>query len=251
MKQKANGELVYKPLLSPEDNPIEFIPQWVKDQLTPMDKSITLILEQHSITTDVRKHNIPSVNVLLIDNSGKYHMLAQDLKDIKVIQPCSTFPDWDYEAYLQSNEWKERRNEYFSKNGCRCSICSSSTKIQLHHLNYKRLGYEKDSDLISLCAYCHGLLHQYKDQYLDRIGDLAKMWYYPTRNIENANTNGDLINRFIVKYKPQLDYVFNGLPPVLGRIKNKFVSELLSSMRSLNEHKLLPYHIVIKLIKSI
>lgn len=250
MKEKAKGELVYKSLLDLEEKPLSFIPQCYKSQLTPHDDSITIIVEQLPITIDTERLKIPSVNILLIDEYGNQKILAEKISNVKTITPSFIVPDWDYEIYLKSEEWANRRRAYFHKHGTKCCVCNKEHSVQLHHLNYIRLGYEKDSDLICLCAECHNLLHIYKDQYLERIGDLPRMWYYPTRNIENANTCGDLINRFIAKYKPQLDYVFDGLPPISGYSKAKFTSELLSSMRSRNENKLLPYHIIVKLIKS-
>lgn len=251
MKPKAKGELAYKPILDlVKEEPIHFDPLWYKTQLTPHDDAITLIISQHPITRDRTKLNVPPLNVMLIDDKGNQKMLVERLSNVCTIEPCFVAPDWDYELYLKSQEWEERRSEYFSEHGKRCSICGSNQTIQLHHLNYKRLGYEKDSDLICLCSECHKLLHLYKDQYIERIGDLARMWFYPTRNIDGANTNNDLINRFIAKYKPQLDYVFDNLPPIEGRVKTKFASQLLSSMRSRYENKLLPFHMIVKLIKS-
>lgn len=250
MREKAKGELAYKPLLNWKDEgAFEFHPQFFSDCLPPQDSSITLLIEQFPITTDI-KRKIPPLNIVVIDERGEQTSLAECIANVSVVQPCIVAPDWDYELYLKSKEWEQRRQEYFSKNGYKCNVCGSQHIIQLHHLNYNRLGYEKDSDLICLCSECHKLLHIYKDQYLERIGDLARMWFYPTRNIEGANTNGDLINRFITKHKAQLDYVFCGLPPIIGRAKTKFASELLSSMRSRHENKLLPFHMIVKLIKS-
>lgn len=251
MREKAKGELAYKPLLDMKsEEPLRFTPQFFKSQLTPHDKTITLIIEQIPITVDTSKYDIPPINIMVVDNKGNQKMIAENIVNVQGVTPCFIAPDWDYELYLKSKEWEQRRQEYFTKNGYKCSVCSSQHIIQLHHLNYNRLGYEKDGDLICLCSECHKLLHTYKDQYLERIGDLARMWFYPTRNIEGANTNGELINRFIIKYKEQLDYVFDGLPPIIGRAKTKFASELLTSMRSRHENKLLPFHMIVKLIKS-
>lgn len=250
MREKARGELVYKPLLDFREEKWEFVPHYYRHQLTEYDKSVTILLRQAPITSDTRNTNIPPVNVILVDDQGNHHVLAENLQNIIAVLPCSVFPDWDYEVYLQSKEWESRKKEYYSRHGCKCDICGSGSHIQLHHLNYKRLGYENDSDLIGLCTECHMLLHAYKDQYLSRIGDLARMWYYPTRCINNANTCGDLIRRFIAKYKPQLDYVFSNLPPIRGAVKAKFVSQLVSSMKSKDESKVLPYHMIIKLVNS-
>lgn len=32
-------------------------------------------------------------------------------------------------------------------------------RFHVHHVSYKRLGYERDDDLILLCPPCHNLIH--------------------------------------------------------------------------------------------
>ena len=62
-----------------------------------------------------------------------------------------------YRAYLKSVHWQNKRNECFAIHGKRCKACNSvSGPIQVHHMDYTRLGRESARyDLIPLCVSCH------------------------------------------------------------------------------------------------
>jgi hypothetical protein len=67
--------------------------------------------------------------------------------------------DWNstYHKYLQSNLWKEIREEALLRAGNACEECKIHyTTLEVHHLNYDRVGgKEKTSDLRVLCSICH------------------------------------------------------------------------------------------------
>ena len=65
-----------------------------------------------------------------------------------------------YKSYLKSQHWDLIRSRVI-QNHPYCEMCKKSKKpLQVHHLSYKRIGYEKDSDLIPLCAECHAAVHK-------------------------------------------------------------------------------------------
>ena len=65
-----------------------------------------------------------------------------------------------YKNYLKSQHWAFMRSRIIQSHPY-CEICKSSEKpLQVHHLSYKRLGNEKDSDLIPLCDKCHAAIHK-------------------------------------------------------------------------------------------
>lgn len=64
-----------------------------------------------------------------------------------------------YREYLTSEKWKKRRQCYFDKHLHKCRACNSEKRIQLHHKTYRRLGEERDADLVPLCFNCHKNLH--------------------------------------------------------------------------------------------
>lgn len=69
-----------------------------------------------------------------------------------------------YEGYLKSEHWELFRKKIIESCGmcANCGISSDVEPIQIHHLNYKRLGREKFSDVIPLCEHCHRMAHMNK-----------------------------------------------------------------------------------------
>jgi 5-methylcytosine-specific restriction endonuclease McrA len=64
-----------------------------------------------------------------------------------------------YRDYLQSDTWKDKRRAKLEQKGRSCERCSSTTKIQVHHKTYDRIGHERLSDLEILCDACHKAHH--------------------------------------------------------------------------------------------
>lgn len=64
----------------------------------------------------------------------------------------------EYEAYLASAQWKQRRavRLEMADNKCeRCGVSHFTAQLQVHHRTYERLGNELMSDLEVLCPRCH------------------------------------------------------------------------------------------------
>lgn len=64
----------------------------------------------------------------------------------------------EYERYLKSKAWKQKREAALKRAGYRCQSCGGAflpSKLDAHHLTYERLGHELPSDLRVLCATCH------------------------------------------------------------------------------------------------
>lgn len=66
----------------------------------------------------------------------------------------------EYKQYLESDEWKVKREERLEKDGHRCVCCNSSDNLNVHHITYDRLKNESIYDLITLCRDCHEKLHK-------------------------------------------------------------------------------------------
>ena len=61
-----------------------------------------------------------------------------------------------YEKHLKSAQWKNTRRVLFRLRGEKCEVCKKpSPNLEIHHLNYKRLGSELASDLKIVCKKCH------------------------------------------------------------------------------------------------
>jgi 5-methylcytosine-specific restriction endonuclease McrA len=65
----------------------------------------------------------------------------------------------NYKEYLKSDHWVKTKNLALQRSGNKCQLCSSKTKLNVHHNNYKNLGKEKETDLIVLCKLCHQKFH--------------------------------------------------------------------------------------------
>jgi hypothetical protein len=60
-----------------------------------------------------------------------------------------------YLDYLKSELWKERRLATLERFEFRCIVCGENNRLEVHHLNYERLGDEDTKDLVILCKSHH------------------------------------------------------------------------------------------------
>ncbi len=65
----------------------------------------------------------------------------------------------EYSEYLKSDHWINLRRR-LSKGATCCGCEDAGKKILLHHVEYGRLGSERDSDLIPVCKECHTKIHE-------------------------------------------------------------------------------------------
>lgn len=61
----------------------------------------------------------------------------------------------NYNKYLNSPAWKERREEVLKRDNYLCQSCLKARATQVHHLSYKHWGDEPLFELISVCTECH------------------------------------------------------------------------------------------------
>lgn len=66
----------------------------------------------------------------------------------------------DYQEYLLSDLWRSRRSQAIRDAGYHCEQCGSMVRLQIHHLDYRRLGNENKEDLVVLCEKCHKNRHE-------------------------------------------------------------------------------------------
>lgn len=58
--------------------------------------------------------------------------------------------------YYESQSWAEKRSKRLKIDGYKCARCGFTRALEVHHINYERLGHEDVSrDLITLCKKCH------------------------------------------------------------------------------------------------
>jgi excisionase family DNA binding protein len=132
------------------------VPQLIrleKGILEPSHQDIALCV--HKINNDPkyqrRVTKEPVSGYYYIDNSDQYFKAGPEYK-------------YEYKVYMDSPEWKIRRQLFLSRDGYRCRLCHQphtvSDPLQVHHATYDRVGNESDLDCISLCGSCHQLFHR-------------------------------------------------------------------------------------------
>jgi HNH endonuclease len=69
----------------------------------------------------------------------------------------------DYQEYLKSDRWREMRRRKLLRCGGICQRCYRSWRdygfLDVHHLDYRHFGEEREADLIVLCRECHNVEH--------------------------------------------------------------------------------------------
>jgi|SRR6185436_18636054 len=68
-----------------------------------------------------------------------------------------------HDDYLRTPEWRKTRNGALARAGWKCSLCSTTKQLQVHHNDYSRFGEELETDLTVVCATCHGQFHQTRE----------------------------------------------------------------------------------------
>jgi hypothetical protein len=70
---------------------------------------------------------------------------------------------FDYDGYLQTAEWREKRRQVMERDGGLCQGCRKRPAENVHHLTYDHVGEEFLHELIALCRRCHSRLHGHDD----------------------------------------------------------------------------------------
>lgn len=64
-----------------------------------------------------------------------------------------------YNDYLKTNHWAKTRRKALERGGNRCALCGCTSRLQVHHNNYKNLWREDKHDLVVLCDRHHKMVH--------------------------------------------------------------------------------------------
>jgi hypothetical protein len=71
-------------------------------------------------------------------------------------------PRTKYKKYLKTDHWQQMREKVGERAGWVCEVygCRNYGKgLNIHHLNYARVGHEKMSDLVCVCQFHHKRIH--------------------------------------------------------------------------------------------
>lgn len=111
----------------------------------------------------------------------------------------------EYNAYINSDEWREKARRIRERDGYRCQICGASdVPLEVHHLTYARLRRERDDDLITLCHDCHSKVTESWDSIKKRI-HARKAYFNLSRSYDLAEELAKHLNALM-----HLDISFGG-----------------------------------------
>ncbi len=65
-----------------------------------------------------------------------------------------------YHEYLNSKEWKEKRELVLQRDNFTCQHCKTAPADDVHHISYQTVYKEALSDLLSVCRTCHLEIHK-------------------------------------------------------------------------------------------
>ena len=82
--------------------------------------------------------------------------LEREAEKKALLEALKTMP---YREYLETEHWKQLRMEMLKKAKFMCQLCAAKGQLHVHHKTYENRGNEPYSDLIVLCANCHGKFH--------------------------------------------------------------------------------------------
>lgn len=61
---------------------------------------------------------------------------------------------------LDAASYEHLRQEIFRRDGWRCQFCGARSNLQVHHQQFRsQAGPDIESNLITLCADCHSMIH--------------------------------------------------------------------------------------------
>lgn len=95
---------------------------------------------------------------------GKLAPLEERIDKYKKIRDKGIYRNGEskyiYPKYLKSSAWLARRIAFYDKYGRHCKVCNRTNDTQMHHMSYKHLGKELDSELVVFCKYHHQEYHR-------------------------------------------------------------------------------------------
>ena len=96
--------------------------------------------------------------ILIIIHNALKKLIYKFMRDYDVKSPINKL-SIGYEAYLNSEQWAEKRRQTIIYHGVKCKDCGDNA-IDIHHLHYNTLYFEDPKkDLIPLCRECHSKRH--------------------------------------------------------------------------------------------
>lgn len=179
----------------------------------------------------------------------------------------------EYKAYLQSAEWREKRNEAFEYHGSFCNRCDLprwlaelvyDQDLHVHHISYATRGDEDLDDLEILCARCHEIetfgrselrkpkestceececIHwDYRSPYCSSCQEMRSDFYSVLKRLDKSNpADNNLPYRYMVFRKIVVDMVWEGTSPADIASSLAKTAEVLATKEKLSLTQDIPF----------
>lgn len=95
--------------------------------------------------------------------------LANVMREARKIEHCSEVEADElarlerlpYREYLKTDYWQSKRQTILERDEFQCRDCGCPDRLNVHHKNYLApRGQERDTDLLTLCRWCHIARHR-------------------------------------------------------------------------------------------
>lgn len=114
---------------------------------------------------------LPLLNVALRESryEQKWEMKRQIGISVSDRKRAQNRENWfrQYNSYLQSPEWRRKRDLVLRRDNYTCQCCLSATATQVHHKSYEFVdlaGNEPAFDLVAVCTPCHEKIESMKNE---------------------------------------------------------------------------------------
>lgn len=127
----------------------------------------------------------------------------------------------NYCKYLESEKWKNFREEVLKRDNYKCTKCGKTENLHIHHISYDNIWDEKLEDVITLCDECHEKEHSTKrwnksknkatkeiiDEMIDSGSVDVRVLYQYLRKTKVINAYGQIKTYNIYKLDDDLENV--------------------------------------------
>lgn len=96
-----------------------------------------------------------------------YRVINEKRERLRLSRRDQIKENWfkDYNRYLNSPEWRSKREKVLKRDNHRCQCCLENYATQVHHKSYEFVdlaGSEPCFDLVSVCTPCHDKIEEMK-----------------------------------------------------------------------------------------
>lgn len=114
-----------------------------------------------------------------VQDARRSGSVAQIQDALQAVQMASALHGMPYIDYLRTPQWRYFRDWLIQRAGDKCQKCEGGMLwgMEVHHLTYKRRGWESLEDVMVLCRRCHVLEHAGKlGRHADVLNDMERMF---------------------------------------------------------------------------